>query len=235
MNNVKEKIRKLLAKATSQNEHEAQAALLKARELMARYKVSEKEVSDAPSANRKLKRVRYESQHYSTKTRGWFNPLSAVIAENHCCNALINGIISNQKKWVLFIGLDDDPDLCLEIFTYAVKHIEDRVKKERKTINILYPWNDVRKRYARIFENSYAKGFTVGLQQQYEEQFIQPDTETLALAMTIPQEVKDYTKTLKTIDFELDNDTILSDAYSEGKRAGREFNPIKQLSGEVRA
>lgn len=43
----KEKIRKLLALAESPNEHEARAALLKARELMAEYKLTEAEIKDA--------------------------------------------------------------------------------------------------------------------------------------------------------------------------------------------
>ena len=41
MMDYKEKIRKLLALAESENENEAKAALLKARELMAEHKLSE--------------------------------------------------------------------------------------------------------------------------------------------------------------------------------------------------
>ena len=42
----KEKIRKLLALAESPNEHEARAALLKARQLMAEHKLTETELKD---------------------------------------------------------------------------------------------------------------------------------------------------------------------------------------------
>ena len=42
----KDKIRKLLALAQSPNEHEARAALLKARQLMAEHKLSEAELRD---------------------------------------------------------------------------------------------------------------------------------------------------------------------------------------------
>ena len=42
----KEKIRKLLALAESPNEHEARAALLKARQLMAEHKLTEAELKD---------------------------------------------------------------------------------------------------------------------------------------------------------------------------------------------
>ena len=43
MNNIKDKIAKLLALAESPNENEAQAALLKARELMAQHKLRPEE------------------------------------------------------------------------------------------------------------------------------------------------------------------------------------------------
>ena len=46
MSNYTEKIKNLLALAQSPNEHEARAALLKARELMARHKISERELSE---------------------------------------------------------------------------------------------------------------------------------------------------------------------------------------------
>ena len=42
----KEKIRRLLALAESPNEHEAKSALLKARELMAKHKLTEAELVD---------------------------------------------------------------------------------------------------------------------------------------------------------------------------------------------
>lgn len=42
----REKIKKLLALAESPNEHEAKAALLKAKELMAEHKLSEMDVKD---------------------------------------------------------------------------------------------------------------------------------------------------------------------------------------------
>ena len=42
----KEKIKKLLALAESPNEHEAKAALLKARQLMAEHKIAEAELKD---------------------------------------------------------------------------------------------------------------------------------------------------------------------------------------------
>ena len=44
MKDYKDKIKKLLALAESNNEHEARAALLKAKELMAEYKIEEMQI-----------------------------------------------------------------------------------------------------------------------------------------------------------------------------------------------
>ena len=195
MDNVVEKIRKLLAKATSQNEHEAQAALLKARELMAKHKLTEMDVGDAKPANRKLKNVGFTDVLYSAKTNTWFPKLAAVIAENHCCAAVTATLKNSIQRMEMFTGLDDDPEMALEVFRYAVQHIKDRVKQERKAINARYEWQDSRNYAVRRFENSYAEGFASALRQQYKEQFknaVDPNNDCMALVMVVPQEVKDY-------------------------------------------
>ena len=46
MNDYKEKIKKLLSLSKSTNEHEAQAALLKAKQLMAEHKISEADLGN---------------------------------------------------------------------------------------------------------------------------------------------------------------------------------------------
>ena len=51
---IEKKIRKLLALSESPNEFEAQAALLKARQLMAEYKLTEAELHEG---NKKVKTI----------------------------------------------------------------------------------------------------------------------------------------------------------------------------------
>ena len=46
MENYKEKIKKLLALSESSNEHEAKAALLKAKQLMIEHKITESYLTD---------------------------------------------------------------------------------------------------------------------------------------------------------------------------------------------
>ena len=79
MKDYKEKIRKLLALAESNNEHEAKAALLKAKELMAIHKIEEIDIVDAQA--KKVKRIE-TSYTYTKRGEWWMGSLAAIIAEN---------------------------------------------------------------------------------------------------------------------------------------------------------
>ena len=126
MDNVIEKIRKLLALAGSNNDNEAHTAMLKARKLMAQYKLSEKDISADKKAE--LRRAIYQEHTYSGKKNWWFVGLARVIAENHCCHAC--GTVEGKSSVfrVTFAGLDDDPMIALELFGYAVQFI---MRKEK--------------------------------------------------------------------------------------------------------
>ena len=73
----KEKIRKLLALAESPNEHEARAALLKARQLMAEHKLTEAELKDVEK--QQVKDVRTDIT-CSKRRDPWIVSLSAIIS-----------------------------------------------------------------------------------------------------------------------------------------------------------
>lgn len=81
---IEKKIRKLLALSESPNEFEAQAALLKARQLMAEYKLTEAELHEG---NKKIKTIK-TSISCTKQTNFWIFTLSTVISENYCCQAV---------------------------------------------------------------------------------------------------------------------------------------------------
>lgn len=95
MIDVKDKIAKLLALADSSNEHEAKAALLKARQLMAEHKLRPEEI--APKENVKV--IRRTVGITCTKmTNAWAVQLSAVVAEHYCCKAYRNHRHGDKKS-----------------------------------------------------------------------------------------------------------------------------------------
>lgn len=82
MSEIKKKIAKLLALSSSPNEKEAQEALLKARELMAKHELSPEECQQGSSAKVVMRTVGVEC---TKMTDPWAVQLGAVIGKRYCC------------------------------------------------------------------------------------------------------------------------------------------------------
>lgn len=113
---IEKKFRKLLALSESPNEFEAQAALLKARQLMAEYKLTEAELHEG---NKKIKTIK-TSISCTKQTNFWIFTLSTVISENYCCQAVHEREKHSKTYFIGFVGLEEDVSICVNIFTYAV-------------------------------------------------------------------------------------------------------------------
>jgi len=229
MDNVIEKIRKLLALAGSNNDHEARAALLKARELMARHKLTEKDVSAERKAE--LRKVVCDGYTYSGKKNWWFARLSRVIAENHCCHACGTKYGKSATATITFAGLDDDPDIAAELFRYAVQHIQYKEKDYRLYINRRTPYQAERNARTYSWIMNYANGFSDGLAAQYAEQFKQNENECMALALVRPVEVEQFAQSLNTWKPAVRRAYSDETAQQLGYMAGYKFNPTKQITG----
>lgn len=164
---IVEKIKKLLAladKAQNTNEHEAQAALLKAQKLMAEYGVSVE--GDTEEAHT------YKLVICNTPgDKGFRTHLACAIGENFRCKPIMHG---NQ---VAFLGRSEDVDICASAFEFAYKFAKRNGDREVR---------QARKdgRDPKNVFNSYAMGFLVGLKQKLAEQ-------SKALMIVVPQDVKD--------------------------------------------
>lgn len=135
MADIKDKIAKLLALAESPNEAEAKAALLKARELMAKNKLTPEECKE--QKNQKLVKDFTDIQ-CTAMTNPWAASLSAVIADNYCCRAISRKRKGYKTATVGFIGLEDDFEICKKIFLYAYNCIVSTCKREIER----NPWDD---------------------------------------------------------------------------------------------
>lgn len=138
----KEKIRKLLALAESPVEAEARAALLKARQLMAEHKLTERECRE--TENQAVKDVLTDIT-CSKRREPWIIPLSATIGENYCCKGYRKRYHGQQTQHVGFIGLEDDVEICIAVFKYAVDCIRAGVKNIRREYADFYggPQHDI--------------------------------------------------------------------------------------------
>ena len=220
---LKNKIRKLLALAHSPNEHEAKAALLKARELMAEHKLTEAECAEA--ASKKVKNIRTKWS-CSKRRDPWLIQLSGLIGEHYCCKGYRTHYSGKQTQEIGFIGLEDDVEVCVEIFDYAARCVSARTKEIKKELSGYFT------RYIRREADSYGYGFCAGLSEAYEEQRRrkEKDESGWGLVLVIPKEVEEATKHLGNEEFRARTEEQLSGrSLYEGYEAGKKFDPGKVL------
>lgn len=220
----REKIRKLLQLADSPNEHEAKAALLKARELMAEHKLTEE---DLKAIDRKVTTV-ITKWTCTKRNRPWLVHLASVIGENHCCKAITRHEYLKQTRLIGFVGFPDDIALCTEIYDYAAQFLIDKT-------------DDIEERFPELTQtelvqviDSYGYGFVVGLDQLYNSQRAQKeqDQEQWGLVMVTPKEVEDAIAGMRAEPFHgKTENNILPGAFDVGKEDGKNFNTGRILRG----
>lgn len=224
MTDYKEKIRKLLALAESPNEHEAKSALLKARQLMAEYKLSEAELKDVEK--QVVKDIRTDIT-CSKRRNPWIVNLSGVIGENYCCKGYRNHARGTQTQRIGFIGLEDDVEVCVEIFKYAVDCVLAECKRIKKENACYYA------DYVKQLCNSYGYGFTIGVAEAFQKQQ-QENEQGWGLVLVMPKEVEEAAQHLGHKEFKARAQEALSgDAYLMGYERGKDFDPTKRLAEEA--
>lgn len=208
------KIKKLLALATSSNENEAQAAMLKAQEMLAKYKLTMKDIQNLKPTQ---KDVKEKWTPITFKKATWKGRLASVIADNFCCYSYYHTQGTHQ---VVFFGLTDDIETAAAVFEYAVEYINGRVHQLRQKY---YHFGES----ARGLENDYAQGFIEGLLQKYQEQ--KQQNQKWALVLVKPQVVVEAHRAIKfrkrlvnTSAKYFGNDY----AYHEGQYDGQNFTMI---------
>lgn len=220
----KDKIRKLLALAESPNEHEAKAALLKARQLMAEHKLTEAELKDVEK--QKVKDIRTDIT-CSKRRNPWVIPLSATIGENYCCKGYRNRRYGEQTNYIGFIGLEDDVEICVAIFKYAVDCVLSEIKRIKKENSCYYS------SYVKKLCDSYGYGFAVGVAEAFQKQQ-EENEQGWGLVLVMPQEVIEASQHLGHEEFKSRaQEDISGEAYARGYYTGKEFDPTKRLTEEA--
>ena len=122
---IVDKIQKLLALSESSNEHEAQASMLKAQELLAKHKLSIREVKEFKVYNSAIKE-KISSVSF-TKAK-WKANLAKVIGDNFGCYLYLK--VRNTNT-ITFFGREEDVTICNIVLDYAIDFIDSKVSKLR--------------------------------------------------------------------------------------------------------
>ena len=217
MNQILDRISKALRLGKdNNNENEAQAAILAAQRLMAKYKISEEEVNDFLDENEKQENeVIEEKADTETNNDKWKRNLMITIAKNFRCDVYYHG-----KKLVI-VGAKEDILISKRVYLYAKQAILNSFKDFfRENYNIYMVSNTIRNKCKR----EYAFGFTKGLKEKFEEQKANSE---LALVVVNP-DVKEYLSNIQFSGIHRSRLSYITDSYcyEEGKRNGKNLADI---------
>ncbi|SFC50998.1 DUF2786 domain-containing protein [Clostridium uliginosum] len=216
---IVEKIQKLLALSESSNENEAQLSLLKAQELLAKHKLSLKEVKEFRAYNSAIKE-KISSVSF-TKAK-WKAELARLISDNFGCYYYFR---TKRTHTITFFGREEDVIVCNIILEYAIDCINSRVKQLR------YQYS--KEGYStKGLENDYALGFIYGLTQKFEKQ--KKAHEEWGMVLVKDSEVVEahnnikFTKSINTkIQFK-----GYIEAYNKGQEDGKDFSISDKIAEE---
>lgn len=164
---VKSKIVKLFALAgNNPSQEEAQAALLKAQELMAQHNLT---MSDVQIEEQPTKVIEHGQAMEGEKLGWWKRRLGSIVANNFRCFHYY-AWAGRGKHAVTFFGLKEDVEIAKEVFQYASIVIDysanDFIKHWKKTFLYEKPSRDLTTRT----KNDYIVGFLQGLNDKFKEQ-----------------------------------------------------------------
>jgi len=187
-NKIIDKIEKLLALSSSNNKNEAQAAMMKAQELMAKYEIKREQLKDGEQEERPV--VNFSSVPFRDE---WIHMVSGVIAENFRCRRLsISRGGSGGAFRIRFYGYEEDAEICINIFNYAVQV----VRKRFAVLRAIYA--EANREFGKVEKMNYVLGFCHGLEKNFEEQKAQ--SQSFALALITPKAVNDYVDAIPGIE-----------------------------------
>lgn len=168
-----DKIKKLLALGEhNPNDHEAQAAILKAHALMAEHGISAVDTDED---------ISYSTESCEHKgDRKFRRNLAAIIAPNFRCHYYLS------NGWVTIFGRSSDAKIAKEAFEYAYVYAY-------RESNRLYAQYRKRGLNAHGIVNSYAIGFVCGLKEKLDAQ------STALMVITPPDVHSEYDKLGQTL------------------------------------
>lgn len=212
-NKVINKIEKLLALAGSNNENEARAAMVKAQELMAKYEIDRERVQGKEQKERPV--MSFSAGPYKDE---WLNMVGCVIAENFRCRCVsVARRGAGASFRIRFYGYEEDAEICINIFNYAVKV----VRKRFVTLRAIYA--EAGREFRKNEKMNYISGFCQGLDRNFAEQ--KQQSQSFALALVVPEAVNDFVNALpglvtqETYNYERNRENALlrRTGYVDGK------------------
>lgn len=217
---IKRKINQLLALSNNNtNEAEAQAALLKAQELMAKYKIA-----NLDTENQK-KSIRSIITDFPVGKSSYRFEIALVVCKNFNCASYITsyrkGYNKRTSNFISIMGLEQDIEICENVLFYCLQYVDYRIKALQKE----HRDNKRKKKKNLSISIDYGLGFSVGLDEKFESQINK--NEWGLIIGTVPKKVNEKLNLMDQVSI---NDNLnwnklsRSKSYQQGFFDGRRFN-----------
>lgn len=197
---ILDKISNLMKRAEDKDDAEGQASILLAQKLMAKHNISVSQVQIYET-----KSEVNESRVKFGRMIWWYAELAATIAGHFRCSCM------KQGSSVIFVGLDEDAEIATAVYQGAIDHIKYRRRQ--------MTWA------TKDEKNSYIVGFMCGLDDKLQAQkaAMMQESESTALVLQTPVEVKDYIKNNTTSSYKTSSQVrdIDIDSYFMGLDEGK--------------
>lgn len=181
---VIEKIKKALALANNnKNPNEAQAAMLMAQKMMAKYHIEMQEVEEVEEAE-------IQENEVNIKKGSWRKSLMKLICNNYRCDCFLRG---NTGKRIIIVGDKEDIEIAKTIYEFAENQLLDGFQRYFK--NNYEEYASIQTRNA--VRNDYADGFIRGLKEKFERQKAKEIKENAQYALIVTnKKVEEYMENL---------------------------------------
>ncbi len=166
MDNIAEKIEKLLALSQSSNENEAAAAAAKVAEMLTQHNITLADLAKSP-----VEPIEAATIEQFKKNVPWKLFLLQAIAEANYCRAL-SRFSRHSLKQAVVIGRPTNILVVQQLYEYLVQAV-DRVTKEA----LAAPKNSVSGDSRRTFANNFRKGCAIRLKERLEAKRRQIESE----------------------------------------------------------
>lgn len=156
------KVKKCLALANDKNDDESQTAMLLAQKMLAKHSLSMKDIDFDLEQPRNKNVLEGDGTRY-TKLQWWMKSLSSIIAKNFRCYNITRSW--NGKSKIVFIGLEDDVEICKSVYDFAMKSIKYHSERYLRASGVVGD-----RTYVQSIKNDYISGYLNGLNDKFREQ-----------------------------------------------------------------
>lgn len=154
MTDIIKKIEKLLNLARNNpNDQEAQAAMLKAQQLMAEHHLDMRDLESSQDQKEVV-----TIYHQGNQNTQWAIRLANIITKNFRCS-----LLRNPHRGLVFIGLREDVAIASGVYIFATQTLDRNMRKLRRQ------YRKAGKSTEGI-SGDYALGFVTGLHDKYKKQ-----------------------------------------------------------------